>query len=83
MATVSVQTGSGCSWTVQNSLNWVTVTPGSGTDSGTVTLQIAPNTGTFPRAGGINVAGTLVVINQSTVSTGLAPPGNVRTVRDP
>jgi hypothetical protein len=82
-ATVTVQTGSGCAWTVQNSLNWVTATPGSGTESGTVTLQIAPNTGTFPRAGGINVAGTLVVINQSTVSTGLAAPGNVRTVRDP
>jgi len=81
--TVSVQTVSGCSWTVQNSLSWVTATPGSGTDSGTVTLQIASNTGTFPRAGGITVAGTFVVINQSNVSSGLSAPANVRTVPDP
>jgi hypothetical protein len=81
--TISVQTGSGCSWSVQNSLNWLTATPGSGTDSGTVTLQIAPNTGTFPRAGGFVVAGTFVVVNQSTVSSGLSAPANVRAVPDP
>jgi hypothetical protein len=83
-ATVGVETGPGCSWTVQNSLNWVTVTAGNGgTDSGTVTLQIAPNTLAFPRAAAINIAGKLVVINQSNVSSGLTAPAGVRVVPDP
>jgi hypothetical protein len=83
-ATVSVETGSGCAWTVQNSLSWVTVTGGNGgTESGTVTLQIAANTGTFPRAAGITIAGRLVVINQTNVSAAPTAPGNFRVLPDP
>jgi hypothetical protein len=84
-ATVSVDTSYGCVWRVQNSLTWVTVTSANGgTESGPVTLplQIAPNTLAFPRAGAINIAGKLVVINQSNVS-GLTAPAGVRVVPDP
>jgi hypothetical protein len=80
-ATVTVQAGSGCSWTVQSSLNWVTVTSGNGgTGSGTVTLQIAANPLAYPRAGGIVIAGDFVIVNQSNVAPAPSTPGNFRII---
>ena len=78
-ATVTVGAAAGCSWTVQNSLNWVTVTPAQGTGNGSVTLQIAANPLAFPRSAQINVAGELVIINQ-TNADGLNAPVNPRIV---
>jgi Viral BACON domain/Putative binding domain, N-terminal len=78
-ATVTVDAAAGCSWTVQNSLNWVTVTPAQGTGNGSVTLQIAANPLAFPRSAQINVAGELVIINQ-TNADGLNAPVNPRIV---
>jgi hypothetical protein len=80
-ATVTVQAGSGCSWTVQSSLNWVTVTSGNGgTGSGSVTLQIAANPLAYPRAGGMVIAGDFVIVNQSNVAPAPSTPGNFRII---
>ena len=77
--TLTVSGPAGCSWTVQNSLSWVTDTPDQGTGSGTVTLQIAANPLQFARSATINVAGELIIIRQSNVD-GLAAPVNPRIV---
>jgi hypothetical protein len=78
-ATVTVETLPGCSWTVQNTLSWVTDTPDQGSGNGTVTLQIAANPLVFPRSATIQVAGELIFIQQSNVD-GLAAPANPRIV---
>jgi hypothetical protein len=80
-ATVTVAAASGCSWTVQNSHTWVTITSGqSGSANGSVTLQVAPNPLPFPRAGAIFVAGKMVVINQNNVVVVPSAPSNLRIV---
>jgi hypothetical protein len=74
--TVTVQTASACSWSVQNSLNWVTVTGGnSGAGNGSVTLQVAPNPLIYSRAAAIFVAGQMVVITQDGGAPPVAPSG--------
>ena len=81
MVTVTVATGSGCSWTIQDTLGWVTVAPANGgTGSGTVTLQIAPNPSTFPRTATISVANKLIIISQSNVAAPPSTPGGFRIV---
>lgn len=82
--TIAVAAASGCAWTVQNSLNWVTTTSGqSGTGNGSVVLQVGPNPLPFPRAAGINIAGKLVIITQKDVPVPPSPPGNLRIVTNP
>jgi hypothetical protein len=77
--TVTVEATSGCSWTVVNTLSWVTDTPEQGTGSGSVTLQIAANPLKFSRSATIRVAGELIIIRQSNVD-GLGAPVNPRIV---
>ena len=81
--TVTVEALSACSWSVQNTLNWVTVTGGTGTGSGTVTLQIAASTLAFPRVATIVIAGELVIINQTTTIPAPSTPGGFRVVSNP
>ena len=55
--TITVTDGSSCSWTVANAPSFVTVNgPGSGTGNGTITYQVAANTGAF-RSGTFTVGG--------------------------
>jgi hypothetical protein len=52
--TVSLNTSSGCSWSVTSDVNWVTVTSGSaGSDGGTVNYSVAVNTSSDSRTGRI------------------------------
>jgi hypothetical protein len=78
-ATVAVEAAAGCSWTVVNSLNWVTVTPAQGAGTAIVTLQMAANPLTVPRSASINVAGAMVIINQTNLDP-LTAPANPRIV---
>jgi hypothetical protein len=79
-ATVTVEAAiSGCEWTVQNTLSWVTDTPEQGTGNGSVTLQIAANPLQFSRSATIRVAGELIIIRQSNVDQ-LSAPVNPRVV---
>lgn len=62
---VSVTSGTGCSWSALPGTDWLTVTAGSsGTGSGTATIAVAPNTATSPRTATVTVAGTPVTIVQ-------------------
>ena len=56
---------SACAWSASSSLTWATIVSGaSGIGSGTVTIQVAPNTGAG-RTGSITIAGQTFSISQS------------------
>jgi hypothetical protein len=62
---VTVQTQAGCSWTAVSNNGFLTaVNPPNGTGSGTVTFNIAGNTGPAPRVGTLTIAGQTVTVNQ-------------------
>jgi len=64
---LSVVTGSACSWTAVSNVSWVTITGGaSGSGIGTVTYSVAANG--VARSGTLTVAGHAVTINQGTSS---------------
>jgi hypothetical protein len=82
---LSVTTGTACSWTATSNVSWVTITVGaSGSGIGTVTYSVAVNTTGAARSGTLTVAGQTVTINQSAGSQSSQPPGppkNVRVIR--
>jgi uncharacterized protein DUF5666/all-beta uncharacterized protein len=66
---VDVKTISGCTWNATSAANWIVVSSGrSGNASGTVGLDVAPNSGAA-RAGEVNIAGQQYAITQAA-----APP---------
>ena len=61
---LNVSTTSSCSWTSLSNAPWITVTSGSTrTGSGTVSINVAPNTGPA-RSGSVTVAGKTVSVEQ-------------------
>ena len=75
-ASVGVTTASGCAWTVSNpDSSWVTVSPMSGTGSGSVTVTADPNSG-IARSATITIAGQTLTLSQSGSSSGGAYAGN-------
>ncbi|MDX2175799.1 MAG: BACON domain-containing protein [Candidatus Sumerlaeia bacterium] len=68
---VSVDASSvGCSWSVEESLDWVSVATNMGSGDGTVSVTAEPNGSLTPRSGSITVGGNAVSVSQS----GIAPP---------
>jgi secreted PhoX family phosphatase len=66
--TINVITNPGCSWTSTNGLSWVTTTgASSGTGSGTLSYQVAANSG-GDRSGGITIAGLSFTVEQASAS---------------
>jgi Beta-propeller repeat/Viral BACON domain len=70
--TITAQ-GSDCPWTVVNTLNYVTVTPSSGTGSGTVTIAVSPNNTGAARQGTITVAGISYLVGQQGATAAARP----------
>ena len=68
-------TGSNCLWAANSAVTWVTVTSGSsGTNNGTVTFNVAPNTHGFSRSGIIRIAEQNFVITQAGASECVVTP---------
>ena len=64
-STITITTGSACSWTaVSNDGFIVLTTPSSGSGNGSITFSVAANTGAA-RTGTLTVAGQTVSVNQS------------------
>jgi hypothetical protein len=53
----NVTAPSDCAWTAIENESWITLTNASGSGNGTVTYQVAPNTGTTSNSGFISVSG--------------------------
>ncbi len=66
--TITVTTGSTCSWTASNTAPWVSISSGAtGTGNGTVNYTVAANTGTTSRNAGLTIAGQAFSITQAGV----------------
>jgi hypothetical protein len=68
---------SNTAWTVGSNGAWLTVSPASGSDNGTVTVTAAANTATTARTGIVTVSGTGVepkTINVTQAAAGENPP---------
>ena len=82
--TLSVTTGTQCTWSATTTDTWITVTnPGSGIGMSSVTFSVTENTGP-ERVGTLTVAGKPVTVTQAGTSGGgtpVAPPSNLRIVR--
>lgn len=64
--TVSIITGTLCSWTATSYAGWITVTSGAtGSSIGSVTFAVAENTTTSPRTGTLLVAGRTITVTQA------------------
>jgi hypothetical protein len=78
---VAVAAGTGCNWTAVSNDGFLTVTGGaSGTGNGTVTYNVATNTGAPnvanpARAGSLTIAGQTFQVNQTGCMFGIAPIG--------
>ena len=64
-AAITVSTSAGCPWTAASQASWITLTsPASGSGPGTVTFNVAANSG-GARTGTLAIAGDTVTINQA------------------
>jgi hypothetical protein len=74
--TVNVTTGPICAWTATSNVPWITITSAtSGTTSGAVNYQVAPNTSVNTLTGTLTIAGQTLTVSQSgTGGTDTTPP---------
>jgi len=64
--TLSIITGTQCSWTATSAVSWITVSNGvAGTGIGSVTFTIEQNPAAAPRTGILTVAGQAVSVTQA------------------
>jgi hypothetical protein len=62
--TVSVTTNGACHWEASSDVPWTTVTPSSGTGSGTVTYTVLANDSNAVRRANLNIAGRIFPLFQ-------------------
>lgn len=63
--TINITAGGGdCAWTASSGLDWVTVSPASGSGNGSVTITVAENTTGAARQGSITIAGVSFLVGQ-------------------
>ena len=77
---VNLTTTTGCYWSAFSNVNWIAVTPaGGGTDSGTVSFNVAASNSLQPRIGTLTIGGRTLTINQAAASavTCATPPAGV------
>jgi hypothetical protein len=78
-----VTAGSGCAWSVAESINWVTITSGnSGSGNGTVGYSVSANNGAA-RSATFTVAGRTVTVTQPQGNAAPTAPKNLRVLTQP
>jgi hypothetical protein len=76
---VTVATGTDCSWAATRTGTWITITRGaSGRGNGIVRYRVSSNPDAFPRNGTLTVAGQPVTITQGSIVAGV--PTGLRVV---
>jgi hypothetical protein len=67
--TSQVTTQTGCPWSAESNVSWITVTAGaSGTGSGPVSFSVQANPSTTPRSGTLIIASETFTVNQAAAS---------------
>lgn len=65
--TIQIKTnGPACPWTASSSVDWLEISATSGTGSGSLTFEAAPNFEGAARQGGLNISGKTVSLTQQT-----------------
>jgi hypothetical protein len=62
---VWITAGSGCPWTAQSPVPWITLSAGGGTGAGTVNVAVAANPSSTARTATISVADNAVTVTQA------------------
>ncbi len=75
--TKSAAVTSNVSWTVTDDQTWITVSPGSGTNNGTVSITCTANTGSSSRSGTVTLAGGGISKTVSVTQEGVAVPNQL------
>ena len=79
--TVTVTSGSSCSWSAATTASWIAITSGaSGSGNGGVNFTVAINTAATQRTGTLTVAGQTVTVTQAGATPPSAPT-NFRIIR--
>jgi hypothetical protein len=73
--TISLDTGSSCTWTPTSSASWLTVTAGGGTGDGSVSYSVAAHTGSAVRSATITVGTASFTLTQSASTAPTTPVG--------
>ncbi|HYG20216.1 MAG TPA: BACON domain-containing carbohydrate-binding protein, partial [Ohtaekwangia sp.] len=71
---------SNVNWTVSDNQTWITTSPGSGSNNGTVTVSVEANTGTSQRTGTVTISGAGITRNVSITQGGTTPPSGQATI---
>jgi hypothetical protein len=61
-----------CAWDAESADSWISVTYGKGTGVGTVTYNVAENTGATAREGHVRIGGQVLVVTQAGVDCSVA-----------
>jgi hypothetical protein len=78
--TITVTTPTGCSWSATSTVPWMTfATSASGSGSGTLAVEFAPNTTGMSRIGWINLGGWKIFVTQR-MGTPPSPPDGMRVI---
>jgi hypothetical protein len=70
---VSVTVDAGVAWSAVSNAEWVTVSPASGTSSGTVTYTVAPYAGVTNRTTSLTIAGKTFALTQTGTDVNISP----------
>ena len=71
----SVTTGSGCAWSANSNVEWISVTPTSGVGTGQATLIVTANAAA-PRTGSVIIAGRTFSVSQASLCTWAFAPSS-------
>lgn len=75
-ATFTVTAPAGCAWSAGEQSAWLTITAGAnGSGNGSVTIAVAPNTGSQPRSASATIAGQTIAFSQTAGTPPNAPAG--------
>jgi hypothetical protein len=71
--TVSITVDAGVAWSAVSNASWVTVTPGSGTSSGSLSYTVAPYGGVTARTTSLTIAGKTFSVTQTGTDVVISP----------
>lgn len=71
--TISVTVDAGVAWSAVSNASWVTVSPASGTSSGSVSFTVAPYGGVTTRTTSLTIAGKTFSVTQTGTDVNISP----------
>jgi hypothetical protein len=73
----NVSVTSNVSWTASDNQTWISLSPASGSNNGTIVVSVTANSGSSSRSGTVTVTGGSITQNVSVTQAGTTPAGPV------